>query len=105
MTGDRTMNLGRDLERFLEAKANWADHARQTAALYLLCGIDMADALASKAEERERLTARIRRLIERERMRGVNRHWTYDLNRHIALKQALDRLNGKGAVLQPASAI
>ena len=31
-------------------------------------------------------------MIERERQRGMRKHWSYDLNRHIALKQALDRL-------------
>jgi len=31
-------------------------------------------------------------MIERERLRGVRKHWSYDLNRHISLKQALDRL-------------
>jgi hypothetical protein len=31
-------------------------------------------------------------MIERERQRGIRKHWSYDLNRHIALKQALDKL-------------
>jgi hypothetical protein len=31
-------------------------------------------------------------MIERERQRGMRKHWSYDLNRHIALKQALDAL-------------
>ena len=39
-----------------------------------------------------RTIKRIERLLERERLRGGRRHWSYDLNRHIALKQALDRL-------------
>ena len=42
-----------------------------------------------------RTIKRIERLLERERLRGGRRHWSYDLNRHIALKQALDRLSGK----------
>jgi hypothetical protein len=62
------------------------------AALFILCGIDLDRGLRSGGEERTRLVGRLRRLIERERLRGVNRHWSYDLNRHIALKQALDRL-------------
>ena len=34
----------------------------------------------------------LERMIERERQRGMRKHWSYDLNRHIALKQALDSL-------------
>ena len=30
--------------------------------------------------------------LARERKKGISRHWTYDLNRHIALKAARDRL-------------
>ena len=30
--------------------------------------------------------------LARERSKGVARHWSYDLNRHIALKAARDRL-------------
>ncbi|MBL8584883.1 MAG: cytoplasmic protein, partial [Rhizobiaceae bacterium] len=37
---------------------------------------------------RQRLIARIDRALERERLKGLSRHWSYDLNRHIALKQA-----------------
>ena len=66
--------------------------ASQTAAFYLISGIDLADALAARGSERERIVGRIERLLRRERHRGACRHWSYDLNRHIALKQALDRL-------------
>ena len=66
--------------------------ARQTAALFLVAGIDLAEAIASTGEARQRLRMRLERMIERERLRGMRRHWSYDLNRHISLKQALDRL-------------
>lgn len=39
----------------------------------------------------DRITAAIRR----ERAKSVMRHWSYDLNRHIALKQARDRIAGE----------
>lgn len=86
------MRIETDKKAFLQAKARHGEQARETAALFILCGIDLAQALRSAGEERVRLIARLRRLIERERLKGVNRHWSYDLNRHIALKQALDRL-------------
>lgn len=71
--------------------------ARQTAAVFLACGMDLAAAVSAGSDERIRLRRRLARLIERERLRGSRRHWSYDLNRHIALKQALDRLGGDAA--------
>lgn len=68
--------------------------ARQRAALQLCCGIELTDALAGGSATRQALVKRLERAIERERLRGVNRHWSYDLNRHIALKQVRDRLQG-----------
>jgi hypothetical protein len=37
---------------------------------------------------RRRIVARLARALRAERMRGRSGHWTYDLNRHIALSQA-----------------
>ena len=34
----------------------------------------------------------VERHLARERNKGLARHWSYDLNRHIALKAARDRL-------------
>ena len=67
-------------------------HPGQRAALLLAAGIDIGAALAAPPSKRGGLIARLERLIERERLRGLRRHWSYDLNRHISLKQALDRL-------------
>ena len=65
--------------------------ARQRAALQLCCGIDLGQMEQATAEDRTGFVRRIERAIERERLKGNRRHWSYDLNRHIALKQALDR--------------
>ena len=65
--------------------------ARQTAALQLACHFDLAEALSADPGARTRIVLRLERMIERERQRGMRKHWSYDLNRHIALKQALDR--------------
>ncbi|MFU0506667.1 cytoplasmic protein [Pseudaminobacter sp. NGMCC 1.201702] len=73
-----------------------AANARQMAALQLACGIDLSAALAAGEEERSKLVTRLQRAIERERLKGLRRHWSYDLNRHIALKQLLDRLVSRG---------
>ncbi|MCB1489479.1 MAG: hypothetical protein KDJ88_18725 [Bauldia sp.] len=46
--------------------------------------------LADDAPETQRyIVARLVRALRAERSRGRAGHWTYDLNRHIALKQAL----------------
>jgi hypothetical protein len=61
-------------------------------AFRLLCGIDLSEALAAAPGQAAEIIRRVERLVERERLKGLRRHWAYDLNRHIALKQALDQL-------------
>ncbi len=78
--------------------------ARQRAALRLYCGIDFGQLEQADTELRAALVARIRRAIERERLKGTRQHWSYDLNRHIALKQALDRLRSTDPECYPAPA-
>jgi hypothetical protein len=81
-----------EIDAFLSAREQVRSEALQNAALFLLCGIDLEDAFRSTPEQRHRIILRLERMIERERLKGRSRHWSYDLNRHIALKQALDRL-------------
>lgn len=88
--------LCNDIHAFRRRKYDEHRTAGQTAALFLACGVDLADALSAPEKERGKVALKLERLIERERLRGMRRHWSYDLNRHIALKQALDRLR-KGA--------
>ena len=84
--------LEREIAAFKTAKNSETAGARQLAALQLACHIDLDEALNGESDQRMRLAVRLERLIERERQRGMRKHWSYDLNRHIALKQALDRL-------------
>ncbi|MGQ2906386.1 MAG: cytoplasmic protein [Aliihoeflea sp.] len=67
--------------------------AMQRVALLCTCGIEIDRLQTADASKRGDLARRLKRLIERERIRGSNRHWSYDLNRHIALKQALDEID------------
>jgi hypothetical protein len=80
---------------FEDEKREWIQEARQLAAVSLLCGADLSAAFAAGPSERAALILRLERIIERERLKGARRHWSYDLNRHIALKQALDRLRDR----------
>ena len=81
-----------DAKRFAARKEEEACEARQFAALSLACGLDLRSVLEAQPSARASLVRRLEHFIERERLRGLRRHWSYDLNRHIALKQVLDRL-------------
>jgi hypothetical protein len=84
--------LRQEISDFLKNRALEASAARQMAALQIACHFDLAEALQAEPGLRARILLKLERMIERERQRGVRKHWSYDLNRHIALKQALDRL-------------
>ena len=85
--------LQREISAFRAEKDALTVDARQMAALRLACHLDLAEAMKAGPEDRARILMRLRRMIERERLRGARRHWSYDLNRHIALKQAFDRVS------------
>lgn len=84
--------IGNDIANFQQSKRRMASEARQTAALQIACGIDLAAALATTGTARAGIVDRLARRLRRERQKGLSQHWSYDLNRHIALKQAFDRL-------------
>jgi hypothetical protein len=84
--------LRQEIAAFIENKQLRASEAGQMAALQIACHFDLAEAMKAEPGQRARLVLRLERMIERERQRGARQHWSYDLNRHIALKQALDKL-------------
>ncbi len=86
------LQLAEEVLAFGRARKNEREEAAQLAGLFLASGIDLRQALELAGEARTAVIGRIERLLERERLRGLARHWSYDLNRHIAIKQALDRL-------------
>lgn len=86
------MTLQQEIAAFKAAKKADLATVSQTAALQIACHADLRELLLADAGDRVGTIAKLRRLIERERLKGLRRHWSYDLNRHIALKQALDRL-------------
>lgn len=96
-TGDnkpfmQASGLKHQREQFLTDKARISGVAAQRVALQILAKIDLEAVLSASDEIRSNAVMRLNRLIERERLKGMQRHWAYDLNRHIALKQALDKL-------------
>lgn len=84
--------LRKEAAGFRAKREQEASTARRSAAFFITCGVDLAAALSTRGEARIRICRKLARLIERERLRGMRRHWSYDLNRHIALKQALREL-------------
>lgn len=90
-----------DARGFATRKEKEGVEARQLAALSLACGVDLHDALEAPPSARTKLIRKLEHVIERERLRGMRRHWSYDLNRHIALKQVLDRLRALAGTESP----
>lgn len=87
-----SVTLKKETLTFLYNKKQHYRHASQQLALQLLCGIDLDKMLNTDNQSKDILITRMTRLIERERLKGLKKHWSYDLNRHIALKQVLDIL-------------
>lgn len=90
---------------FLAARDRAAASSLQIAAAQLSCGIDLAALMSSPPAERRQAVRRLERFVERERLKGLSRHWSYDLNRHIALVQALDALDQAAGPKSHAHAI
>lgn len=86
--------LQQEIAAFRSRRRDEGACSAQRAALQILCGIDIEEVLEGSSETKRAARAHIARLIEKERLKGVHGHWSYDLNRHIALKQALDRISG-----------
>lgn len=93
----RGNNMSASVEKekhlFLRKKSEAYRIAAQQIALQLICGIDLQTLLNEGGIQKNIAAIRLHRLIERERLKGLRQHWSYDLNRHIALKQVLDMIN------------
>jgi hypothetical protein len=87
-----------DAKGFAAHKLAESTEARQLAALSLACGVDLHQALEAPPPVLTALIRKLEHVIERERLKGMRQHWSYDLNRHIALKQVLDRLRALAGV-------
>lgn len=81
-----------EIDAHRRLKAEERARAGQRVALLALCGVDLDAAAGLHGEARTALCRRLGVMIERERLKGATRPWSYDLNRHIALKQVLDSL-------------
>lgn len=81
--------------------AGVSQYHRQTSlpALLPLLPSEIADASDSM---HRRIVARLARALRAERMRGRAGHWSYDINRHIALRQAYEAERGRLRRIAPS---
>jgi hypothetical protein len=73
------------LERTIRAGVPAYDRARDLPALIRL---DPFAPLSDTPEAAKAILSKLERALRAERNRARSGHWTYDLNRHIALRQA-----------------
>jgi hypothetical protein len=96
--------LLRETAAFRQNRAQETERVRINACLQL-AGAPVLEALGGAGPVKLAQYARRLRLgIAKERRRGVARHHRYDLNRHIALKQALDAVTRQAEIKNGAEA-
>lgn len=79
--------LEQEKQIFLNQRVAEQRHATQYAALQICCNIDLHQLMQASISQQKITLIRLNRLIKRERLKGLNKHWSYDLNRHIALQE------------------
>jgi hypothetical protein len=96
--------LLRETAAFRQSRMLEAENARINACLQL-AGAPALEALSGAGPVKLAQYARRLKLgIAKERRRGVARHHRYDLNRHIALKRALDAVTRQAQTQNGAAA-
>jgi hypothetical protein len=95
------------MRRVLQAGAERYDRNRD---LPGLARLDPGDIAEDTVEKTEAILARLAAALRTERKRARSGHWSYDLNRHIALRQAhiaetarLRRMIAKRVGVEPAA--
>lgn len=87
--------LNKEIDTFLARKAERESFAARRLALYRAVGKEPEELAGATGPERDAIARRLARQIRRERIKGLRQPWQYDLDRHIALKGALQQLLGK----------
>ena len=82
---DANPRRGSAVDQTVKAGAEAYDRMRD---LPKLIRFDTLVEFGDTAEQVEAIVARLERALRAERNRARSGHWTYDLNRHIALRQA-----------------
>jgi hypothetical protein len=100
---DKAMRVaaGRALDQVVRAGADLYERERD---LPRLAHLTSMEAAADRPDAVEAVVRRLERALRAERMRARSGHWTYDLNRHIALRQAYRAETERLALLRGAKA-
>ena len=76
-------------DAFQARRKHQRSQALQRAAFQLRCGLDLDAVLKGGEEKRQAARQKIRRLLQRERLKGRRGDCGYDINWQIALRQVL----------------
>lgn len=90
--------LKQETRRFRLEKEIRHKEAHQRAALQLVAGMDLDAVLTTSGAQREIIVLRLKWLMKRDRIKSLTHRETYNLARHIALKQIVDRLTNEPPV-------
>lgn len=80
-------SAGRTIDAIVAAGVSAYDRERDLRRLIHATAAELSD---QSPGARRAILARLARALRAERNRGRAGHWTYDLNRHIALRQAYE---------------
>lgn len=94
-------DLAADARRFRINRLLRERSARQRVALRLICGLDVEALQPGAIRQPVQIRGRVARMIERERLRGLRGDGSYDLDRHIALTQALASVPNAAGLRKP----
>jgi hypothetical protein len=86
------MLLYDEINSFRKWRRKRETRAMANAALVKFAGVELEEAMRFAASRASALRLRIKRLIERERLKGLKGDPSYELNSHICLKHALELL-------------
>lgn len=82
--------LAREIGRFRRDRNKAAAASQHRLTLQLNFGFDLEKLPQASPQQLRRLCLNMSRRLECERLKGFNGHWSYDLNRHVAMKMTLD---------------
>lgn len=97
------MLLYDEINSFRKRRRKRETRVMANAALVKFAGVELDEAMRFAASRGNALRLRIKRLIERERLKGLNGDPSYELNTHICLKHALEMLGRGEPVRMPAT--
>jgi hypothetical protein len=85
--------LDDEIAQFRKQREDAAVCSLAFAATLMTAGIKLEDVLKADSAAGLRFRIKLKRLMERERLKGLTQHASYNLKRHMGLKAAYDMLS------------